>query len=279
MMLHKKSRSSSLLKLLALLPIVGITLALNARTVTDYVYDEPQKQQPIKKGKKAGTINMGGQQVKVVEQSTAEGTFTPDEQKTAEGTFTPASEDEDVFDVVEKMPEFPGGMQALLDYLMKNVKYPKEAEDAKTQGRVIATFVVNKDGAIRNAKIVRSVDPALDNEALRVINAMPNWTPGRQNDKAVNVKYTIPISFMLQAKEKKEDAAQASNPDEAKAEGILVCGKAVLFIVDGETVSFEDFKTIDPKNIKHMDVLKDKSAIEKYGEKAKDGVIIVTTKQ
>ena len=217
MMLHKKSQSSSLLKLLALLPIVGITLALNARTVTDYVYDEPQKQQPIKKGKKAGTINMGGQQVKVVEQNTAEGTFTsdeqntaegtftPDEQQTATGTFTPTGEDEKVFDVVEKMPEYPGGIEKLFEYLSQNIRYPKEAMEKDIQGRVIVTFVVKKDGSISDASVVRSVDPLLDEEGLRVISAMPNWTPGMQNGEAVNVKYTVPISFHLTAKDTKEE--------------------------------------------------------------------------
>lgn len=208
MMLHKKSQSSSYLKLLGLLPIVGITLALNARTVTDYVYDEPQKQQPIKKGKANGKINTGtAGEIVVVgyasetstsdEQNTAVGTFTQEEQNTAVGTFTPASEDK-VFDVVEQMPQFSGGIEALLKYLAENVRYPKEAEDKCLQGRVIATFVVEKDGSISRAKVVKSVDPLLDEEALRVVNSMPNWTPGRQNGEPVAVKYTIPISFRLQ---------------------------------------------------------------------------------
>ena len=275
MMLHKKSNQSSLLKLLVLVPIVGVALALNARTVTDYVYDEPQKQVPVKKGKKAGTINMGGQQVKVVEQPKADNTTKPVEMP----NMIKVDKKEPVFDVVEHMPEFPGGVQELMNYLMQNVKYPKEAQQAKTEGRVIATFVVGKDGSISDASVVKSVDPSLDAEALRVIKAMPNWTPGTQNGEAVNVKYTIPVSFRLQGNKKKEDAAQATNSEEAKREVTVISGKSVLFIVDGETVSLEDFKTIDPKTIDHMEVLKDKAAIEKYGEKGKDGVIIVTTKK
>ena len=227
MMLHKKSQSSSYLKLLALLPIVGITLALNARTVTDYVYDEPQKQQPIKKGKANGKINAGtAGEIVVVgyahetstsdeqktaegtftpdEQNTAEGTFTPDEQQTATGTFTPAGEDEKVFDVVEKMPEYPGGIEKLFEYLSQNIRYPKEAMEKDIQGRVIVTFVVKKDGSISDVSVVRPIDPLLDEEGLRVINAMPNWTPGMQNGEPVNVKYTVPISFRLDAKDTKK---------------------------------------------------------------------------
>ena len=217
MMLHTKSSRSSLLKLLALLPIVGITLALNARTVTDYVYQQPKKK-IIKKGKKDATVKTDAVNEIVVvgygpetttsdEQNTATGTFTPDEQNTAVGTFTPASEDK-VFDVVEQMPQFSGGIEALLKYLAENVRYPKEAEDKCLQGRVIATFVVEKDGSISRAKVVKSVDPLLDEEALRVVNSMPNWTPGRQNGEPVAVKYTIPISFRLTPPAPKEAPAE-----------------------------------------------------------------------
>ena len=199
MMLHKKSSRSSLLKLLALLPIVGITLALNARTVTDYVYDEPQKQAPVKKGKKAGTVKMGNQDIEVVVTES-----TPADQKT-KSAETPSAQEkpvEDCFDVVEQMPEFPGGMQKLFEYLSQNIRYPKEAMEKDIQGRVIVTFVVKKDGSISDACVVKPVDPLLDEEGLRVINAMPNWTPGMQSGEPVNVKYTVPISFRLDAKAK-----------------------------------------------------------------------------
>ena len=210
MMLHTKSSNRSYCKLLVLLPIVGITLALNARTVTDYVYDEPQKQVPVKKGKKAGKINMGGQQVKVVEQPKAENTTKPVEMPNAIEVVPK----EQAFDIVEQMPEYPGGAMAMFEYLSKSIKYPKETAEAQKEGRVIATFIVNKDGTISDARVVKSVDPALDTEALRVINDMPNWKPGKQNGKVVNVKYTIPISFRLQAKEAPK--SKISSPDKLK---------------------------------------------------------------
>jgi len=259
MMLHKKSERRSLLKLLALIPIVGLALALNARTVTDYVYDEPQKQQPVKKGKKAGTIKVNGQEIKVVEQDdivTMEGEvdqdMTPDIQdaKSVEMPNGMAVDAKgDAFDVVEEMPEFPGGPKALMDYLMENVKYPKTAFDANIQGRVIAQFVVDKEGTVRDAHVVKSVDPALDAEALRVINNMPKWRPGRQNGKVVNVKYTIPVSFSLDGNNDSPQTAGSPN-----LEGYSLT-------VDGEKVDIGMLKEISPYKIRSVSVDKSKQTV------------------
>lgn len=102
-----------------------------------------------------------------------------------------------VYDVTETMPQFPGGQEMMMKYLAANIKYPASAVKAKKQGRVIVTFVIQKDGSVTNARIARSVDPELDAEALRIVKAMPNWTPGTQDGKPVNVKYTIPVIFSL----------------------------------------------------------------------------------
>ena len=108
-------------------------------------------------------------------------------------------EEEVIFVVVEKMPEFPGGQQALFKYLSENVKYPVIAQENGIQGRVICQFVVNKDGSIVDVEVVRSGgDPSLDKEAVRVIKSMPKWKPGKQRGKAVRVKYTVPVNFKLQ---------------------------------------------------------------------------------
>lgn len=108
-------------------------------------------------------------------------------------------EEQEIFEVVEQMPEFPnGGMAGLMQYLGKNIKYPTIAQESGTQGRVTVQFVVNKDGSIVDAKVVRSVDPYLDKEALRVINTMPKWNPGMQRGKPVRVKFTVPVMFRLQ---------------------------------------------------------------------------------
>lgn len=103
-----------------------------------------------------------------------------------------------IFQVVENMPEFPGGMGALMQFLGKNIKYPAIAQENGVQGRVIVQFVVNKDGSIVDPVVVRSVDPYLDKEALRVIRTMPKWKPGMQRGKPVRVKYTVPVTFKLQ---------------------------------------------------------------------------------
>lgn len=108
-----------------------------------------------------------------------------------------AQKNQKVFDVVEQMPEYPGGIKALLDYLCQNVKYPADAEKQKVEGRVIATFVVETDGTINNVEVVKPVFPSLDAEAIRVLQGMPKWTPGKQSGKEVRVKYTVPINFNL----------------------------------------------------------------------------------
>lgn len=107
-------------------------------------------------------------------------------------------EEQTIFEVVEQMPDFPGGMAALMQFLGKNIKYPTIAQENGTQGRVIVQFVVNKDGSIVDPRVVKSVDPYLDKEALRVIGTMPKWKPGMQRGKPVRVKYTVPVMFRLQ---------------------------------------------------------------------------------
>ena len=103
-----------------------------------------------------------------------------------------------VFDVVEEMPSFPGGQGALMSYLASNIKYPVVAQGNGVQGRVIVSFVVERDGSISDVRVARSVDPSLDREAQRVVKSMPRWKPGKQNGSAVRVKYTVPVVFRLQ---------------------------------------------------------------------------------
>lgn len=103
-----------------------------------------------------------------------------------------------VFDVVEEMPHFPGGAAALQAFLSSHTKYPVVAQENGVQGRVIVSFVVERDGSITDVKVVRSVDPSLDREASRVVRSMPRWSPGKQNGSAVRVKYTVPVVFRLQ---------------------------------------------------------------------------------
>ena len=250
MMLHQKSQGSHLLKLLALLPIVGITLAMNAETVTNVVYQQPQKK-IIKKGKKNATVKMGPvNEIVVVEQA-------PDDQKEVKPVDMPnalkVEKEVKAFDVVEQMPQFPGGPAALMQFLSQNVKYPVEAHKAGVQGRVIASFVVEKDGSITEACIARSIHPSLDAEALRVIGSMPNWMPGKQNGEPVRVKYTVPITFKLQG-----------NDVKAKEE------KYILEI-DGKVADDSEIGSIPPGDIQSMHIEK--------GENGQPKKIIITTKK
>jgi len=107
-------------------------------------------------------------------------------------------EPEKVFDMVEQMPQFPGGQAEMMQFISKNMKYPTIAQENGTQGRVTCQFVVGADGRVRDVNVLRGVDPYLDKEAVRVIMSMPKWIPGKQNGKAVSVKYTIPVVFRLQ---------------------------------------------------------------------------------
>ena len=252
MMLHKKSQGSHLLKLLTLLPIVGIALAINAETVTNVIYQQPQKK-IIKKGKKNATVKIGPtNEIVVVEQA-------PADQKGVKPVEMPNAmkvkkAEKEAFDVVEQMPQYPGGPAALMQFLSQNVKYPVEAHKAGVQGRVIANFVVEKDGSITEAKIVKSVSPELDAEALRVIGSMPNWMPGMQNGEPVRVKYTVPITFKL----------QGGNDVKVKEE------KYILEI-DGKVADDTEIGSIPPGDIQSMHIEK--------GENDQPKKIIITTKK
>ena len=188
----------------------------------------------------------------------------------------------DVFDVVEEMPAFPGGAVAMMDFFMKNMKYPKDAMEAKQEGRVIAQFVVEKDGSISGSHIVKSVSPSLDAEALRIVNAMPNWTPGRQNGKPVRVKYTVPLSFKL-----KGDADNADDGGVVKEtieKDLAMKVKNLVIVVDGKEVPEGEINNnlSSPEKIQSITVIKDMAKVKAlYGNAAngKQGAIIITTKK
>ena len=107
-------------------------------------------------------------------------------------------EEAQVFFIVEEMPEFPGGELALRKFIAQSIKYPVIAQENGIQGKVYVNFVVDKDGSVTAAKVARGVDPSLDKEAMRVVNSLPKWKPGKQRGKAVKVSYTVPINFVLQ---------------------------------------------------------------------------------
>ena len=104
---------------------------------------------------------------------------------------------EEPFNVVEDMPAFPGGMEAMIQFISSNIQYPADAQKQKVDGRVLVNFVVEKDGSITEVKVIKPAFPSLDAEAIRVVKAMPKWKPGYQRGKAVRVQFTMPINFSL----------------------------------------------------------------------------------
>ena len=110
----------------------------------------------------------------------------------------PVSPEPKVYDVVEKMPSFPGGAEALKEYLDESIVYPDAAKEARIIGRVVVVFIVDEKGNLSDVKVAKSVEPSLDAEAVRVVKAMPRWNPGTQNGKAVKVRYTLPVTFRLE---------------------------------------------------------------------------------
>ena len=180
--------------------------------------------------------------------------------------------DMQIYHVVETMPIFPGGEKNLIKYLSENVKYPTSAMESNIQGRVVITFVVNHEGKIEQAEVIRSVDPSIDKEALRVVNAMPQWIPGEQSGKKVSVYYTLPISFKLEDDKKPSlNSIDKNNPP-------------VIFVNDVQMVKDFDLNSIKPEEIKSINVLKPKDDkekaefIAKYGDQGANGVIRITKK-
>ncbi len=182
----------------------------------------------------------------------------------------PQTPEKQVLQVAEKMPEYPGGMAELMKFISTTVQYPKESHENGEQGRVIVQFVVEKDGTVTNPKVLKSVTPALDAEALRVIKLMPKWKPGMNKGKAVAVKFSVPISFRLQGDPQK--------PAEKKSEA-KDADKKPLYVVDGKQVGYAIPSDITAEMIESMTVLKDKPALETFGEAGKNGVILITTKK
>lgn len=220
--------------------------------------------------------------------------------------------DDQTFSVVEQMPEYPGGMRAGLEFMARNLRYPTKAREAGKQGRVIVQFVVRKDGSLSDFKVLRPVDPWLDAEAIRVISTMPKWKPGMQDRKPVSVKFTLPVTFMLEGTNSKPKAGdndvvvvgygvqkseesvdlptiKLHNPmDELSITGDFkidsvgsskAFGVSPLVIMEGLEVSDDVIKKLNPKKIQSVSVLKNEAATAKYGKKGKFGVILITTKR
>lgn len=208
----------------------------------------------------------------------------------------------------ETFPQFPGGQAALFEYLAKNIKFPKSEEQKDVRVRVVTKFTVAKDGSITDAKVVKSQGEAFDKEALRVVNGMPKWIPGTLNGKAVDVKYTIPITFSTESAGKKiksvktidlNEKAFGSETNGKKIKSVrtidlsgngdkLPAGKVVsqktemysnkdfVVVLNGKVT--ENLNGIKPADIEKVDVKRDAETIKKYNAEGKQGVMMITTK-
>lgn len=216
MMNKRRTSEIGKAKYLLFAPLAGVLLMVSniesvAREIGEQIPEVAEVQQKAEQALNAdvAVVNPTAEEAKAAaeakkaeEAKTAELAKSEAEQKSeakASDATAPADTTKNVvYDVTETLPQFPGGQGVLMKYLAANIKYPASAVKAKKQGRVIVTFIIQKDGSVAKARIARSVDPELDAEALRIVKAMPNWTPGTQDGKPVNVKYTIPVVFSLQ---------------------------------------------------------------------------------
>lgn len=160
-------------------------------------------------------------------------------------TPKPGNENVDAYAVVEEMPIFPGGDAALLRYIAENTTYPAEAKEKGIQGRVIIRFTVNADGTVGNLSVLKGVDPLLDSEALRVVNSLPSFTPGRQGGVPVAVWYMVPITFSLNTDNKTENVPPPPPPPPAEYRIQEGTNASVTVVMENKKVSEEPFVVVE----------------------------------
>ena len=272
MMLKEKSNPWARVKYLYVLPLAALAVTAFARPEVSAVTDEISSAKVNDLAEMVKT-NLPESVVEAVKDTLPPGVIHVPQEVKDDLKGTP------VFEVVEQMPEYPdGGMAGLMEYFKKNMRYPEAAKEAGMQGRVTVQFVVNKDGSISGAKVLRSVEPDFDAEAIRLVNAMPKWKPGMQDGKPVAVKYTVPVKFMLdELNEKVRQKNLAIIMEEISAAAY----SDMLILVDGREVTPEILQALNPSRIQSFSILKDPSEIiAKYTtDKSKKAVMLVTLKK
>lgn len=189
---------------------------------------------------------------------------------------------------LENPPKFPGGINDFYKFLGDNIKYPEEAAKQDIEGNVFVSFIVEKDGSLNDIKIDKGLGYGTDEEAVRILKLSPKWNPGTQNGKAVRVKYNLPIKFSLSKRqtgtikgvkfESKDGVVQIKGNQLTLKGSDFDDGKSPLYILDGEIMENGKISSLDPKNIENIQILKDGSGAALYGERGKNGVIIITSK-
>jgi len=186
-----------------------------------------------------------------------------------------------------KPPTFQGGMEKFYKYLAANCKYPAEAVKNNIQGKVLLSFIVEKDGTISEVKVVKSLGSGTDEEAVRLLENSPKWKPATSGNKPVRVKYDVPINFALSDESNKHAATSpAVSPNITKLSDrtVVIAGKGdpknePVYYIDGTRASSADLNQLKSNEIESINVLKDKTAIDTYGEEAKNGVVLINTKK
>lgn len=286
MMLTKRSNPWNRVKVLLTVPVAAVAVVAFATPKAESLSREIEHESDAIV---SSVVKSTSDKAALVAQGKTSGEETVNDMGRADDTLIAndlqrvTSTDDDVYEVVEKMPKFPGGIAELMKYLSSNIKYPVEAHKAGIQGRVVVSFIVNKDGTVKDAKIVRSVDKSIDAEALRVISAMPKWQPGYQDGKAVSVRYTVPVTFRLTGESRKVQSTEAGNDNinvkmSSGNNNVNISFKDTrYYVINGVHVDAAEVKKISADKIKEIVVLKGEKAIEKFGEQARDGAIVVTT--
>jgi TonB family protein len=269
MMNQQKSKKAGLLKYSLIVPLaLALVLSSNAQTI---VNSAKKTLSTTENSVVSTTENVKAQAISKTEDSK---TMVKPTNKTEDSkTEVKPTNKNQVYDVVEKMPQYPGGEKALLEYIGQHLRYPADAHQNGIQGRIIVRFIVNESGKVGDAEVVRGVYPSIDAEGLKVVNSLPDWIPGEQNGKKVAVYYTLPITFKL-------DGGKSDKTTDKDWNTSYLC------IIDGieQPIGF-DFNSIKRENILNATVIEASSEelkaklIAKYGQNAKRGVINVTLKK
>ena len=292
MLQKNKSRRLSLVKYGLSVPLFILMLILSAATVNNSNTFRSFNKRVEQVFLTPATPNTS------IEVKTADS--TEDESSSAVND-TAHKSDGPIFTTVEKVPEFPGGLDAFGKFLAENIKYPADSRNKEVQGRVLLSFIVEHDGTLSDIKVVRGLAKDLDQESLRVLSLSPKWIPGMQNGHAVRVAYAVPISFTLsdlptpvKHAENKTGMAEddrkylihptkqlpelAAKPDTGRkfVVDLLHSKGTLLYLLDGREIA--SLNNIDPNNIQSIQVLKEENATSVYGVRGAFGVILITSK-
>lgn len=279
MMLKKKSSVWAYAKYAFVLPVTAVAVAAFARPeVTNLTAPlEAVTMNDLTATVDKGTENLGIDQNVLKDQ-------IPPKKKTQEKTkkeevIVVGLKDSELKkeDLPDEFPEFPGGAKACMEFIAQNLNYPEEAKAAKAEGRVIVQFVVNEDGSIGEPLIARSIHPALDAEAIRVIKSMPKWTPGKKNGKAISARYTMPVRFSLDGTEVEKTGENTNRVIIRNAPGK---GNSII-ICNGKVLTKEELNSLDVSTIESITVIKEDASLEEYKQYPgyENGVIVVNTKK